>query len=170
MLEPSNIRISAARTIANCILVPRTIVSATVQGLRQRSDGWRESACVWIGDYDGRVRHTVFHHEVADDKANALSLELPEKAKFSLYQQLARDKQRVLALLHTHPDRWVGLSWIDQQNQISSRIGFLSIVLPDYGSVNWDVDAIGFHVKCERGWSRLTTSEVHATLKIDECC
>jgi len=139
-----------------------------VQGLRHRSDGCRESACMWIGNYDGAVRSVLFHHEIADDRATALSLELPEKAKFSLYEQLARDKLRVLALLHTHPDSWVDLSWIDQQNQISSRMGFLSIVLPLYGNVSWHVDAIGFHVKCERGWRRLTTSEVHTAVEIDD--
>lgn len=168
MLNASRIRISAAQAIATRIVISRSIVSATHQGLRDRSDGWRESACMWIGDSDGQVRRVVFHHEIADDRATALSLELPEKAKYSLYEQLARDRLRVLALLHTHPDSWVDLSWIDQQNQISSRLGFLSIVLPYYGKEPWVMEDIGFHAKCERGWRRLTESEIRMAVTVDE--
>lgn len=168
MFERASIRLPASRTVATRILVPGSVVHATISGLRERSSNWRESACTWIGTRDNRVVKVLFHHELADDRATALSLELPESAKFALYQQLARDEHRVLALLHTHPDSWVDLSWIDRQNQISSRVGFLSIVLPHYGRTTWDLSAIGFHVKCDRGWRRLTETEAAAAVVIDE--
>lgn len=159
-------RLSTTATPANRLAVPREVLQSTVVGLRERSAGWRESACVWIGTAAGMVQCVAFHHEIADDRATALSLELPEAAKFRLYQWLAREKLRILALLHTHPDCWVDLSWIDQQNQISSRVGFLSIVLPFYGKHDWNYDEIGFHVKCDRGWRRIHRQEAAEAVRV----
>jgi proteasome lid subunit RPN8/RPN11 len=121
---------------------------------------------VWVGTAAGAVQRVTFHHEIADDRASALFLELPEAAKFGLYQQLAREKLRILALLHTHPEGWVDLSWIDQQNQISSRVGFLSIVLPFYGKHEWNYYENGFHVKCDRGWRRIYGQEAAEAVRI----
>jgi proteasome lid subunit RPN8/RPN11 len=166
MPDATGPRISTAATRASRVTVPRTVLHTTVTGLRERSAGWRESACVWIGTAAGVVQRVTFHHQIANDRATALSLELPETAKFELYRQLAREKLRILALLHTHPESWVGLSWIDQQNQISSRVGFLSIVLPFYGKHDWNYDDIGFHVKCDQGWRRIHAREASEAVRI----
>jgi hypothetical protein len=135
--------------------VPRHVLERTVSGLRARSAAWRESACVWTGARDGQVTDVHFHHELGDDQATALSLELPEDAKFALYEHLAARGESLLALLHTHPEEWVGLSRIDQRNQVSSRIGFWSIVLPYYAAKNWNQAEVGFHIRCDRGWRRI---------------
>ncbi len=167
MSHATGARLSASPTTASCLRVPWTVLRATVAGLRERSAGWRESACMWIGTPAGVVERVTFHHELADDGATALSLELPEFAKFALYQQMAREKRRILALLHTHPDSWVDLSWIDQQNRVSSRLGFLSLVLPYYGARDWNYEEIGFHFKCDRGWRRIYGAEAVAAVQIE---
>lgn len=151
------------------LLISRSTVARTHRGLRERSAGFRESACVWIGtrgECEARVTEVLFHHELADDRATALSLELPEHAKFELYQRLAAQGLTVLALLHTHPAEWVGLSPVDQTNQISSRIGFWSIVLPYYGQRPWSHHELGFHVRCAKGWRQLSLQEVGENLVI----
>ncbi|MEQ1802605.1 MAG: hypothetical protein ABL989_11835 [Gammaproteobacteria bacterium] len=150
------------------LVIPRTLLDHTRTVLRQRSAGWRESAGVWLGRADGAVCDAVFHHELADDRATALSLELPESAKIKLYQRAAAAGYRLLALLHTHPDSWVDLSPIDQRNQLSSRIGFWSIVLPHYGQGPWHLGAVGFHVRHDRGWSRLAPTTVAERLMVEE--
>jgi hypothetical protein len=122
---------------------------------------------MWIGDRSsGRVNRVIFHHEIADDRATALSLELPEKAKFALYQHLTLTKESILALLHTHPFDWVDLSPIDQANQISSRVGFWSIVLPHYARTPWSTRTAGFHILDHNGWVRLTEAEVVAAITV----
>lgn len=155
MLNDPGARLSAPSLPASRLVVPARILGQTLAGLRTRSAGWRESACVWSGSRDGRVAEVWFHHELGDDQATALSLELPEAAKFVLYQRVAERGETLLALLHTHPEEWVGLSGIDQRNQLCSRIGFWSIVLPFYGQHSWDEDAVGFHLRCDRGWQQL---------------
>jgi proteasome lid subunit RPN8/RPN11 len=112
------------------------------------------------------VTREIFHHEIADDRATALSLELPEKAKFALYQHLTLTKESILALLHTHPFDWVDLSPIDQANQISSRVGFWSIVLPHYARTPWSTRTAGFHILDHNGWVRLTEAEVVAAITV----
>src|SRR5262245_50681644 len=97
MLDPTGSWLPTAATPASRLTVPLEILQDTVVGLRERSAGWRESACMWIGTASGMVQRVTFHHKIADDRATALSLELPEAAKFALYQQLARDRLRILA-------------------------------------------------------------------------
>jgi len=150
------------------LLVPRSIVETTVLELRSRSAGWRESAGIWTGNRDGTVVQVHFHHQLADDRGGPLSLELPESAKFDLYRTLASKDQVLLALLHTHPDAWVGLSAVDQRNQLSSRIGFWSIVLPHYGRNIWNKREIGFHMRGEYGWITLRPDEVEQCMSILE--
>jgi proteasome lid subunit RPN8/RPN11 len=166
MFESTQLRLSTAKTTISRRIAPRSLVEATVRELRSRSSGWRESAAIWAGDRDGTVKQIFFHHTLADDQGGPLSLELPEHAKFNLYRTLAKENQTLLALLHTHPADWVGLSHIDQQNQLSSRIGFWSIVLPHYGCNDWNTYDIGYHVRAERGWIQLLPDEVEQYFSI----
>lgn len=153
-------RLPATSEAPSRILVPAALLSRTVERLRARSAAWRESACVWAGSRSGHVTGVVFHHELGDDRATALSLELPESGKIALYAQLAARGETLLALLHTHPESWVGLSAVDQRNQVSSRIDFWSIVLPHYAAGDWRLEEVGFHVRCDRGWRQLDHAEV----------
>ena len=161
-------RVPAAHTLAPSLIVPRSLLQRTVEGLRARSNRWRESACVWTGARDGRgVTDVLFHHQLADDRATRFSLELPETAKFALYERLGKRNEALLALLHTHPGDGVELSLVDQRNQLSSRVGFWSIVLPYYGVLDWQTEDIGFHVRCDRGWRRLDVTEVQERLHVE---
>lgn len=147
----------------NRLLIPRDIFNQTMSGLRERSDNWRESAGIWIGkiqnETDWTVEQVKFHHELCDDKSNALYLELAEEAKFQLYRELAQTEQEIIALIHTHPMSWVGLSHTDANNQISSQIGFWSLVVPWYGREPWNLDQIGIHVRGRAGWNHLSNEE-----------
>lgn len=148
---------------------PRLLISAslfehTLGGLELRSDRRRESAAVWAGKVDASTDYVAervyFHHELCDDHGAALSLELTEEAKFYLYQKLSNEGLRLIALLHTHPDKWVDLSAVDQSNQLCSRVGFWSIVVPQYGKPPWMPALMGVHVRRNQGWHRLDPGEV----------
>jgi proteasome lid subunit RPN8/RPN11 len=135
-----------------------------MEGLRKRSAGWRESAAIWVGRIVGErkdwsAERVIFHHELCDDQAGALFLELSETAKFRLYQDLANEGFRIIALLHTHPSSWVDLSDVDRRNQLSSRIGFWSIVVPFYGRRPWKIRRLGVHILTMDGWHRFSQDE-----------
>lgn len=137
------------------LLISRELIERTVEGLRSRSDGWRESGAIWIGKLNGAdsiVEDVLFYHDLCDDKGRSLSLELSEAAKYSLYATLAAQGKKLVGMIHTHPRDWVGLSPIDQANQLCSRIGFWSLVLPHYATKAWSTDTSGVHIRVDNGW------------------
>ena len=131
----------------------------------------RESGAVWSGrvEKDNTVVERVdFHHELCDDRATALSMELSEEAKFRLYEELGPLELKLAALVHTHPAGWVGLSAVDRENQLSSRVGFWSLVIPRYGRRPWHLEEMGIHLQVEAGWYQLKPEEVAPMVCLEE--
>jgi hypothetical protein len=158
-------------TNAGRILISRPIFEATLSELAARSASWRESAGIWVGAISGddaTVTDLYLHHELCDDRGSALSLELTEEAKFALYRTLAASGLKLIALIHTHPEDWVGLSPIDERNQICSRIGFYSLVVPWYARLPVQLSSVGFHVRGDSGWRRIPASQISRHLIITE--
>lgn len=143
--------------------VPRILWEQTLSLLRDRSDGRRESGAIVLGTGNStkqRVASSVVgYHELCDDRATEVFLEVSEAGKLRLYSQLEHNKLQLVAMIHTHPEGWVGLSQIDQANQLSSRIGFWSIVLPYFGKQPCELDLIGFHIRQREGWHQLDHQE-----------
>jgi len=95
-------------------------------------------------------------------------MQLTEEAKFRLYEELNREQLRLIAAIHTHPEDWVDLSWIDQKNQLCSKRGFWSIVVPWYGREPWVLETMGVHIRTSEGWARLSAEQVKAHVKLTE--
>jgi len=145
------------------LIMSRNLFERTLHGLATRSANWRESAAIWAGSLIGdesQVLKVYFHHELCDDKGGPLSLELTEEAKFTLYETLRRESLKLVGMIHTHPKDWVDLSLVDQGNQLCSRIGFWSLVVPWYARKPWELSSIGVHIRSDIGWYRLTPDEV----------
>jgi proteasome lid subunit RPN8/RPN11 len=144
------------------LLISRGLLERTVAGLCERSAGWRESGAIWIGSLNGAdsiVQDVIFFHDLCDDKGRSLSLELSEEAKFTLYSNLAKTGQKLIGMIHTHPEDWVDLSGIDKNNQLCSRIGFWSLVLPYYAKQSWEIKTTGIHIRADRGWHQLSEED-----------
>lgn len=137
------------------LVIPEALFELTLARLTERSAGWRESAAIWTGKLEGDdalASEVLFHHELCDDQAGPLFLELTEQAKFDLYRRLAARKRKLVGMIHTHPEDWVELSPVDASNQLCSRLGFWSLVAPWYGSPPWDLGAFGVHARANSGW------------------
>ena len=143
----------------------------TLRGLRRHGAGQRESAAVLLGHVSGGVwnaTRVLYHRDLGDRHASAFAVVLGEKAKIRLYEELGRTGLRVVALIHTHPADWVDLSSIDEANQISSRVGVWSLVVPYYARPRgWSLDKIGVHVRTTDGWVRLTPDETRARVLLE---
>lgn len=142
--------------------ISRELLDRTLDGLRERSDGWRESGAIWIGDVkdsQSSVQDVLLFHDLCDDRGRSLSLELSEEAKFALYRELAERAQKLVGMIHTHPEDWVDLSGIDKANQLCSRIGFWSLVLPYYGKRPWEIESTGVHIRIDSGWHWFSKEE-----------
>ena len=112
------------------------------------------------------MRRVDFHHELCDDKATALSMELSEEAKFRLYGDLRKKGLKLAALVHTHPSDWVGLSEVDRENQLCSRMGFWSLVVPRYAREPWVLEELGIHIQTEAGWYQLRSEEAISKVSV----
>ncbi len=93
---------------------------------------------------------------------------LTEAAKFRLYEELNRLQLRLIAGIHTHPADWVDLSWVDQGNQLCSKKGFWSIVIPWYGQRPWLIENMGVHIRTADGWGRLAVGQIKEHVSISE--
>lgn len=170
-IESTNARLPAPASLDTCLSIPKQIWEGTLTELRERSAGWRESAAILCGRVirsEWTVETVRFHHHLCDDRGRPLSIRLTQSAKYRLYGELNRLGLRLIAGIHTHPEDWVDLSWIDQQNQLCSRRGFWSIVVPWYAEQSCEVDAMGIHIRTSDGWCRLTTEQVHQYMRITE--
>src|SRR2546422_8448594 len=67
--------------------------------------------------------------------------------------------------LFRSPQDWVDLSQIDRENQMCSRVGFWSLVIPNYGRPPWLLTEMGIHTRTEKGWYRLTKAETQRDRK-----
>lgn len=153
------------------LVIPRTLFEETLTELRDRSAGWRESAAIFCGQVVGSqwlAEIVKFHHHLCDDRGRPRSMELTEKAKFRLYEDLSRQQLRLIGGIHTHPEDWVDLSWIDQRNQICSKKGFWSIVVPWYGREPWLIENMGVHIRTSRGWGRLSEEQAKSHVHVTE--
>jgi len=169
--ESADTRLRAPTSLDTQLIIPGQLWESTLTELRERSASWRESAAIFCGRVIGIewvVKEVRFHHYLCEDRGRPRSIRLTEAAKYQLYEELCRLGLRLIAGIHTHPEDWVDLSWIDQQNQLCSRRGFWSIVVPWYGERTWKIDQMGIHIRMSEGWGRLTTEQVHRHVRIAE--
>lgn len=139
--------------------------------LRARSANRRESAAIWIGSLHGShsvVKEVRFYHDLCDDAAASAFLELSEEAKFALYTELAPLDLKLIGTIHTHPRAWVGLSDVDESNQLCSRTGFWAFVVPHYAKQSWDIRKTGVHVRVDEGWYEFSAREAANRVVVHE--
>lgn len=170
-VAPAAQGLRAAASLETELVVPQKLFYETLAELKERSAAWRESAAIFCGRVAERqwiADRVYFHHRLCDDRGRPRSMHLTEEAKFRLYEELNRDQLRLIAAIHTHPEGWVDLSWIDEKNQLCSKLGFWSIVVPWYGREPWLLDTMGVHVRIAEGWARLSTEQVRTHVKLTE--
>lgn len=169
--ESADQRLHPPAALDTELVIPRKLFDETLAELQARSAGWRESAAIFCGRVVGSqwlAEMVKFHHRLCDDRGQPRSMHLTEDAKFRLYEELNGLQFRLIAGIHTHPEDWVDLSWIDQRNQLCSKRGFWSLVVPWYGREPWPIADMGIHIRTSNGWGRLSADQVRAHVRITE--
>lgn len=75
-----------------------------------------------------------------------------------------------LAQVHTHPGRDTKHSPFDDENAYSQLDGALSIVLPHHARRGPQLSDCGVHIRDDRGWHRLSVSEIEEAIRILPGC
>jgi hypothetical protein len=154
----------------NSLLVPQAVWKSTWEGLRSRSDGLRESACVWGGQRSGS-KETVTQVHFIDDlpgvRRHRLFHRTSREATTLLFRELRALGQAILADIHCHPGAWVGLSETDAAHPIEYRVGLVALVFPGFATGFPLLSRAGVHVYLGEGaWEELSARKANRRIRI----
>ena len=147
-------------------VIPGGILKASADALRSLSEGVRESVVLWIG-IEGPDKAFVQRLLVPHQLASPKHFEVPLEERVRIIQELGVSGEKVLAQLHTHPDRAFH-SCADDRLALPRHTGAISIVVPDFAA-DWDGDLTQASVNCHLGrgvWSELTPQVVAKLFEI----
>lgn len=138
----------------------------TWSGLRSRSGGVREAACVWSGLRSAEkwiARSVLFLDDFGPVSAGAAYHRASRECVAQLFAEMRRRGESLIADVHVHPDAWVDLSPTDEEHPIEYRVGLLAVVLPHFASQAPSLRGVGVHEYVATSeWRRLPEEEVRA--------
>ncbi len=156
--------------MAPILYIPISLWEKTIHGLCRRSGGCRESGCIWAGsrqEAGWQVKDAFFLDDIPGTKRQSLYHRTPRPALVKLFELLREKGYQIIADIHTHPDRWVGLSEVDKQYPIEYRIGLVAIIFPHYAQRDTSFSKIGVHEYLGNGmWRALPVHEIKERLVI----
>lgn len=150
--------------------IPSELWRRTWTRLRAHGDGQREAACIWAGDssdHEERVTDVIFLDDLPGVEAFALQHRTTRKATGALFAMLHDKKLSIIADVHTHPQDWVDLSWIDKAHPIEYRPGLTAIVLPNYAVGVPSLETVGIHIYLGDGqWRQLDREQAKSKVRV----
>jgi hypothetical protein len=153
------------------IRISREFWETTWHGLKTRSGGTRESACVWAGERLPNVwivRSVYFLDDLGPVSAGPLHHRASRECLANLFLTLRDRGESVVADVHCHPKDWVDLSPTDEAHPIEFRIGLLAIVVPNFASTSPELRIVGVHEYLGNStWSRLSAAQVRKRFFIE---
>jgi hypothetical protein len=145
--------------------------SKTWNGLRARSRGEREAACVWTGDRTTAtwtVRSVHFLDDFGPVSAGALYHRASRECVARLFAEMRERGESLIADVHVHPEDWVDLSPTDEAHPIEYRVGLLAVVLPHFAVRSPSLLGVGVHEYVATSeWRRLPQAEVRQRFHIE---
>jgi len=126
--------------------------------IRNSSSHGREAYCVWVGQlHDGRGRVEAVWPVAAS--AGAAHAHISIDDVLALSDKVASRGWFILAQLHSHPGNAFH-SPIDDQHPISNKPGFISVVVPNFGTDPTGVGWAWFVLIGAGRWRQLADREV----------
>jgi hypothetical protein len=138
--------------------LPRGLLEKTQVLMRDSSNHGHEAYCVWVGALEnGRGRiEAVWPVAAHADVAHA-RVSLDDVLELS--DRLAAEGWFILAQVHTHPGRAFH-SPVDDQFPISNKPGFISVVIPNFGTDEMGAGWAWFILLGSGRWRQLTEREI----------
>ena len=111
--------------------LPNIIFYNTMKELRKHGKRRREGLVLWAGGISSKDEAYVMTQLIPKRGNWGGGVKLDSETLINMYDQLARRDLVLLAQVHTHPGDF-GHSWGDEKYAVDYRIGFISIVVPDF--------------------------------------
>ena len=114
--------------------IPHSILSDTLSHLRKIGYDYKEGVAYWSGilnKYEAIVTRVIFADNYPEFQNEEYFARVSLDTAFKIGNEMHDKNEILLAQIHTHP-REAFHSFIDDTHPISHRIGFVSIVIPDF--------------------------------------
>ena len=114
--------------------VPDTILQDTLRRLRKIGYGYNEGIAYWVGILDkdvATITRAIFADNYTDFQNWTYHAFVPLSVAFKIEEEIRSKNEILFAQIHTHP-RDAFHSFVDDMHPISHRIGFVSIVVPNF--------------------------------------
>jgi proteasome lid subunit RPN8/RPN11 len=139
------------------LLIARALVERTITVLQEGGDRLCETVVFWLGK--GNVVEDIYR---PDQQVSVDYFHLSSDSMRFLMEYLKRDRRRILAQVHSHPDKAFH-SKADDKWAVVRHEGALSLVLPKFASAttsdNFFEQAATFSLSADDKWLQVGTSE-----------
>ena len=150
------------------LLVQKHIIHQSYLVFNDRRNRGLESVVYWCGkeSFD-KDMDIVLSVAIPYAMQTSHDYFVPEKATTAMGRAMIVNSIVSLAQFHTHPEKNTEHSSYDDENAISSRNGFLSLVAPDYGTEEaQNFDTVSVHEAWNKRWYMLTNSAKKYRIRI----
>ena len=114
--------------------IPDSVFNNTVSHLRKVGDSYKEGIAYWSGVLDKNEAHitrTIFADNYPEFQNEERFARVSLDAALKIGEEIHKNNEILFAQIHTHPAKAFH-SFVDDEYPISHRIGFVSIVIPNF--------------------------------------
>ncbi len=144
------------------LVVPRSVIQEGHHFLRIAGRAGREGLVLWIGRRDGAtfiVTELVIPEQQGIRTNDGVCVIIEGKALARLNADLYRRQLQLIAQIHSHPGAAYHSS-TDDEYAIATKVGCLSLVVPDFASHPFSLaECAVFRLSTAGQWVRLSTIE-----------
>lgn len=139
------------------LLVQKHVVRQSYEAFGDYCRQGLESVVYWYGlEPPGSSTDVAVAVAVPDAQRRPTEYEISAEQAFAMGKAMTKASLVCLAQFHTHPWRNTRHSLYDDQNSISIRNGFLSLVAPDYGCrQDLGLEEVSVHEAWDARWHLL---------------
>ena len=117
------------------IEIPQSIFNQTLKQLQQVGEDYKEGIAYWSGvlnNNNGVIKNVIFADDYPEFHNESYFANVSLETSFKIGEKIHQRNEFLFAQIHTHPSDAFH-SFVDDNYPISHRIGFLSIVIPNFG-------------------------------------
>lgn len=151
------------------INVPRSIAKDIHEFLRERGTLGIEAVGFWAGVREGNgfdVRAPIIPNQDAESSEHGLAVMIGSQALFDMNVLLHKNGWLLIAQIHSHPGRAYHSS-TDDAYSVVTRVGGLSIVVPEFAAGSLDPRSWAVHRLDERArWQRVPAAQAQTLIRL----
>ncbi|TXM95588.1 Mov34/MPN/PAD-1 family protein [Methylobacterium sp. WL116] len=153
------------------VVVPRTCIEQVQRHMRAVGQDGHEGLGLWVGKQDG-ARFTVLEAIIPAQRhvrtADGVCVVVGPDELHRINKWLFEHRLTLVAQIHSHPGRAYH-SGTDDDFAVATRVGCLSLVVPDYATGRFELATTAtFRLDASGRWRGIRTPEVRRLIEIVE--